>query len=128
MPPQRSFASYALPFFGFMIAGWYGLSQVVQSKRDVRVSGRTNTHTHTHTHTKSSGKDTDKKTSVESSCALLHACTHDIDKCLFSPRHLRSQCITCFCSTSTLSAHTIARTHLSNCSCAERTYISAETS
>lgn len=32
--------SLYLPFFGFMLAGWYGLSQVLQSKRDLRVSGR----------------------------------------------------------------------------------------
>uniref|UniRef100_A0A7S3VLC2 Cytochrome c oxidase assembly protein COX16, mitochondrial n=1 Tax=Dunaliella tertiolecta TaxID=3047 RepID=A0A7S3VLC2_DUNTE len=35
---KSNFFTYAAPFFGFMIAGWYGLSQVVQSKRDVRIA------------------------------------------------------------------------------------------
>mmetsp|Transcript_7306 Transcript_7306/g.18108 ORF Transcript_7306/g.18108 Transcript_7306/m.18108 type:complete len:106 (-) Transcript_7306:1694-2011(-) len=35
-----SVAAYALPFIGFMIAGWFGLATVVQSKRDVRNATR----------------------------------------------------------------------------------------
>lgn len=35
---QTSFVSYALPFFTFMLAGWYGLATVLQSKQDLRVS------------------------------------------------------------------------------------------
>lgn len=34
----QSIAAYAIPFFGFILAGWYGLATVVQSKRDIRVS------------------------------------------------------------------------------------------
>ena len=34
---SSSFASYALPFLGFLLAGTWGLAQVVQSKRDLQV-------------------------------------------------------------------------------------------
>lgn len=30
--------AYGGPFVMFMLAGWYGLAQVVQNKRDLRVS------------------------------------------------------------------------------------------
>ncbi|KAJ9510192.1 hypothetical protein QJQ45_015670 [Haematococcus lacustris] len=36
----RDIILYGLPFFGFLLAGWYGLSSVVQSKRDIRGATR----------------------------------------------------------------------------------------
>ena len=35
---KSSVAFQALPFFAFMIAAWYGVATVEQSKRDLRVS------------------------------------------------------------------------------------------
>jgi hypothetical protein len=37
MAPRQSLLTYGLPFLGFIIAGWFGLANVVQSKRELRV-------------------------------------------------------------------------------------------
>mmetsp|Transcript_4547 Transcript_4547/g.7756 ORF Transcript_4547/g.7756 Transcript_4547/m.7756 type:complete len:109 (+) Transcript_4547:205-531(+) len=35
-PTTSQFLAYSVPFFGFLIVGWYGLASVIQSKRELR--------------------------------------------------------------------------------------------
>mmetsp|Transcript_838 Transcript_838/g.1892 ORF Transcript_838/g.1892 Transcript_838/m.1892 type:complete len:101 (-) Transcript_838:517-819(-) len=40
MPRNQTVVAYALPFMAFMVFGWYGVAQVVQSKREIGVATR----------------------------------------------------------------------------------------
>jgi hypothetical protein len=43
--PAQSMAAYAIPFLTLMVAGWFGLASLVQSKRDLRVRRLREPHT-----------------------------------------------------------------------------------